>query len=412
MHSLWRRSALLISLALGLLVIRPVHAGPERPRVDPVVTFPQPVEFYQNTSFTIEDNVGYVPSKDRDKLWSFSTATGELLDEDGLTLPDPATASDGYLFPNDRLAIPGWFPNQGILVADVSDPSDLAVTGVITFPHTTNIQGQNIAIDEDNVGYVAGFPDDHLYSFNVNTLMHEDPDGLSLPGNPDRIARAGDLLAMVDTANGQIMVADVSDPTDLKLAGTIDLPGSNVFGSDDNIVFADDGRTGFVSSNGRVLYSFDVVQRTLLDPDGIAFGESGLGTDVAIHDRTVACLSSEGLSFIDASNASDMELISDADFGGDVLIQGAATVAFSATGKKAAAPTIVPDDLVYAFDVSSGRRIAHPVPVGESPNFLTVYQPNNQVAVISTREETIHLIEGLLGYVNYMPMVVSMHQQP
>ena len=70
----------------------------------------------------------------------------------------------------------------------------------VQFP--SNIQGQQIAVDANGyIGYVAGFPDDTLYSFNINTLQLEDPDGLVLPGNPDRIALGGHRLALVDTTN-------------------------------------------------------------------------------------------------------------------------------------------------------------------------------------------------------------------
>ena len=116
-----------------------------------VVEFPDPALFYQNTTFDIDGNVAYVPSFDNDVLWSFSLATGELLDPDGLALPAPGTASDPFLFPNDRLAVPGWFPSQGILVVDVSDPTDLTQVVVIAFPATTNIQGQNVEVDDNGV---------------------------------------------------------------------------------------------------------------------------------------------------------------------------------------------------------------------------------------------------------------------
>jgi len=405
-RSIVRRGGLL-ALLLCLLMLGPTHATPGDDHDEMVVDFPQPAAFYQNTTFTLDGDVGYVPSKDLAKLWSFSTETGDLLDHDGLDLPEPGTASNAYLFADDRLAIPGWFPDQGILVADVSDPSDLTKIGVIDLPDDTNVQGQNVAVDDDGAtGYVAGFPDDHLYAFNVSTLSLADGDGLALPGNPDRIARAGDRLAMVDTANGRIMVADVSDPSDLALAGTIDLPGHNVLGSDDDIVFAGDGETAFVSTNERVLYSFDVAQLELADPDGVSFGDQGLGLDIAIHGDVVACLSSKGLSFIDVSDPSDMALMADADFG-EVLIQGSAQVAFSATGDAVAVPTISPDDLVYTFDVATGEQVAAPFPVSESPNYLTVYQPRNQVGVMCTMGEQIHLIEDLLGTTAYLPLVAN-----
>jgi hypothetical protein len=365
-----------------------------------VVEFPDPALFYQNTTFAIDGDVAYVPSFDNDTLWSFSLASGELLDPDGLALPAPGTASDPFLFPNHRLAIPGWFPSQGIFVADVSDPTDLAQVGVIAFPATTNIQGQNVEIDDNGViGYIAGFPNDTLYSFNINTLSLEDPDGLVLPGNPDRIALAGDRLAIVDTTNGRIMVADVSNPAALALAGVINLPGTNTFGSNDNIVFAADGQTGFVSSNERVLHSFNVVTLSVLDPDGIAFGTQSFGDDVAIQGDTVACVWSRGLAFVDVADPTDMALLSNANFGGTVALQGSATVAFTADGTRAAIPVIYPDDYVYTFEVATGAQVAARFRVDDQPNYLTIFQPGDQVGVLCSGSEAdnVWLIQGLFG---------------
>jgi hypothetical protein len=365
-----------------------------------LVEFPDPALFYQNTTFDSDGNVAYVPSFDNDVLWSFSLATGELLDPDGLAFPAPGTASDPFIFPNDRLAIPGWFPSQGILVADISDPTDLIQIGVIAFPTTTNIQGQNVEIDDNGViGYVAGFPDDTLYSFDVNTLGLEDPNGLILPGNPDRIALAGDRLAIVDTTNGRIMVADVSNPADLALAGVITLPGTNTFGSNDDIVFAADGQTGFVSSNERVLHSFDVVTLSVLDPDGIAFGSQYYGDDLAIHGNTVACVWSRGLTFIDVSDPTDMAIISNANFGGTVALQGNATAAFTADGTRVAIPVVYPDDYVYTFEVATGAQVAPPLLVDDQPNYLTIFQPGDQVGVLCSGNDAdnVWLIQGLFG---------------
>jgi hypothetical protein len=367
-----------------------------------VVDFPDPAAFYQNTTFAIDGDVAYVPSFDDDVLWSFSLVTGELLDPDGLALPAPGTASDPFLFAGDRLAIPGWFPSQGILVADVSDPTNLTQVGIIAFPSTTNIQGQNVEVDDDGViGYVAGFPDDTLYSFNINTLSLEDPDGLALPANPDRIARAGDRVAIVDTTNGRIMVADVSDPANLALAGVITLPGSNTFGSNDNIVFAEGTSIGFVTNNECILYSFDVDTLSLLDPDGLFVGGSQLfGADVAIHGDTVACLYSRGLTFADVSDPSNLVRAADANFGGTIAPQGSATVDFTADGSKAAVPVIYPANLVYTFEVATGDQVSAPFPVDAQPNYLTVYGPGDRLAtLISGSDGKVWLISDLFGAV-------------
>jgi len=363
-----------------------------------IVEFPDPAQFYLNTTFSVSGTVAFVPSFDQDRLWSFSVATGALLDADGLLLPSPGTASDAYLFPGDLAAIPGWFPGQGVYVADVSDPEDLRQAGIIPFGSGTNLQGQNIEVDDNGVvGYVASFPDDTLYSFNVDTLGLEDPDGLALPGNPDRIALAGDRLAIVDTTFGRILVVDVTDPAALVLAGIIELPGANTFNSNDNMVFAADGRTGFVSSNERVLYSFDVQTLTLPDPDGLAFGSQLYGDAIALHGSTVACIWSRGLAFVDAQHPSSLKLISNAKFGTTVAPQGSATVAFTHDGTMAAVPVVYPGNYVYTFEVATGDQVSAPLPVDDQPNFLTILGPADRVGVICSGSDAdnVWLIDGL-----------------
>lgn len=363
-----------------------------------VAEFPDPALFFQNTSFAVDGDVGYVPTFDNDRLWSFSLVTGELLDLDGLALA--GNASDVFVFSKARVAIPGWFPNQSILVVDVTDPTNLSQVGLIDLDSSSNVQGQDIEVAPGGViGFVASFPNDTLFSINVQTLALQDPDGLVLPGNPDRIALAGDRLAMVDTTNGRIMVADVSDPANLALAGIITLPGSPSFGSNDNIVFAADGRTGFVSSNQRVLYSFDVIDLVVLDPNGFPFGNQSFSGNIAIHGDTVACVWSRGLVFVDAGDPTNLSLISNAAFGEVVAPQGSATTAFTADGTGAAMPVIFPADRVYTFDVSSGEQTSAPFAVDDQPNFLTMLSPGNRVGVLCSGNDAdnIFLISELFG---------------
>ena len=115
------------------------------------------------------------------------------------------------------------------------------------------------------IGFIASFPDDTLYSFNVETMTLVDPDGVALPPKPDRIAIAGDRIAIADSSDGRIFVCDVSDPSDMVFVGSIGLQQGTTFGSNDNIVFADDGVTGFITSNQRRLFSFDVTTLDVLD---------------------------------------------------------------------------------------------------------------------------------------------------
>jgi len=365
-----------------------------------VVEFPDPGSFYGNTTFAVDSGVGYVPTYDSDVLWSFSVETGELLDPDGLPLPPPGTATDPFIFPGDRLVIPGWFPGAAALVADVSDPANLTQVGIISFPDTTNIQGQNVEVDDNGyIGYVAGFPDDKLYSFNINTLSLEDPDGLALPGNPDRIALGGDRVALVDTTNGRIMVADVTDPANMTLAGVIELPGNNNFNSDDSIVFAADGRTGFVTDNDCVLHSFDVISLTVLDPDGLSVAGSQYSSGrIARYGDTLACLYSRGLTFVDASDPTNLSVTCQADFGGTVSTSPGGTVAFTADGTKLAVPVVYPGARLYAIDVASGDLVSGPFDVDLYPFYTTVYGPGDRVGtLISNGDAKIWLVSGLFG---------------
>ncbi|RJP40679.1 MAG: hypothetical protein C4547_02440 [Phycisphaerales bacterium] len=385
-----------VFVALAVCDAMPANVHAQGARVfDP----PDPANFFQNTTFAIDGRIGYVPTFGRDMLWSFDVLTGRIIDPDGLVLPG-VNASDPFLTAGERLVIPGWFPNQAVLVADISNPADLKVAGVIPVVGQVNIQGQNIEMSAGGIiGFVASFPNDTLYSFNVDTMSLEDPDGLALPGNPDRIALAGDRLALVDTTNGRIMVADVSNPANLTLAGVITLPGGNSFGSNDNIVFAADGRTGFVSNQQRAIHSFDVVSLSVVDPDGLPFGTQGFGDHVALHGDTLAAIYSRGLTFVDVSDPADMHIISEAQFGGTVAPQGDARVAFSRDGTRAAMPVIFPAMRVYVFDVATGAQAANPFPVDDQPNFLTVFQPGDRVGVACSGidADNVYLIHNLVS---------------
>ncbi len=366
-----------------------------------LVEFPDPAKFYQNSSFTLDGGVAYVPTYDNDTLWSFGSVSGKLLDPDGLALPAPGTASNGYLFPGKKLAIPGWFPSQAVFVADVSDPFDLKQAGIISFPGTTNIQGQQIAVDDNGyIGYVAGFPNDTLYSFNLQTMQLEDPDGVVLPGNPDRIALGADhRLAIVDTTNKRIIVADVSDPANLAVAGTIALPGAGSFSSNDTIALAEDGHTGYVASDNRILYSFDLLTLTLLDPDGVSFGTQGGSYGVVVHGNRAACPWDRGLTFFNISDPTNLAVICNANFGGTVAPQGDATVAFSQDGTLAAMPVVYPGNYVYTFYVETGAQYATRYEVSAQPNQLVVYGEGDLVGVLCNNGDAskIWIIDGLLG---------------
>jgi hypothetical protein len=364
-----------------------------------VVHFPQPGGLFGEASFAVGGATGFVPTVNDDVLWSFSLTTGALLDADGLALPTsgiPGTAPTGaYYFPVGRVALPGSFPSQGVLVADVSDPSHLEQAGVITFPSTASLQTQEIVVDASGrVGFIASRTDHMLYSFDVLSLTLLDQ--LALPGTAAHIALAGNRLAMLDTTDSSILVADVSDPDNLALVGSIALPIGTVLTSYSDVGFATDGRTGFASSLDRVLFSFDVQTLGLLDPDGVVYGATSFGSDIAIHGHSIACVSSRGLSFIDASDPTQLRVMAEADFGGVAAMQSAATAAFSSDGLIAAVPTIFPGNQIHAFDVATGAPVGLPFAVDAQPNFTAALGTTDRLGVVCSMSGSLWLIDGLL----------------
>jgi hypothetical protein len=385
-----------VALSAGLALLSGLGVGRVSGQTAVVFDPPDPAHFFEETQFAIIGNAGFVPAFDSSKLWSFSLTTGELLDPDGLTLQN----YEGYVtvFPGSRLVVGPYQP----AVVDASDPTQLLQIGTLW-----GIAGENIAEDANGVnGYMAtywGTPPGKLFSFNVQTVQVEDE--LALPGDPLKIARGGHRVAIVDMTHEGIMVADVSDPHNLYFVGSIAFPQSTSFSSSNNIVFAADGRTGFIASTGRVLYSFDVIDMQLLDLNGLSFGAPGpqsWGTRIAIHDNLVACVwTGGGLAFVDVSNPHDLTILGNADFGESVLIQGAATPAFTPDGTKVALPTIAPGTYVYTFNVPTGSQVAPRFPVASNPNYTVVLPTGNRVIVACTSagySSNVWLISGLLDY--------------
>ena len=361
---------------------------------------PGPSSFVENTSFASSGGTGFVTTFDSDFLWSFDLASGQLLDPDGLSLT--GTSSDVFLFQGGRAAIPGNFPSSGtswgVWIADVSDPADMQTAGLIPLPSTSCISGQNVVVDEDGqTGYISSFTDDRLYSFDTQTPGLVDPDGVGLPGNPMNIGIAGDRIVILDSTTPAIVVVDASNPDALAVEGSIPLPSGATFSSSNNVVMSGDGHTGFVASNQRVLYSFDISGMVMLDPDGQSFGTMLYGGNIALKGTTVACIYSRGLSFIDVSDPSQMSPLSEADFGEVVAPQGAATVAFNGSGNRAAVPVIYPGNYVYSFDVASGQQYMPRYQVDAQPNHLTVFGDDDVIGTVCSSESSVWMISGMLG---------------
>jgi hypothetical protein len=361
---------------------------------------PPPSNLFQNSGLAVAGDALFVAGADYDVLWSFSLATGRLLDHEGLWLPAPALASNPHLFASSRLVVPGWFPQQALLVADVHDPAALRLAGTIALPPTSNVQGMLPHTADGAVGFVASFGDDHLYSFDAQALRLLDADGLALPGNPDRTVLASGpapRILAVDTTAGAIMVVDVSTPSALRLAGTVTIPGAH-FSSANTLTLAADGRTVFLTSQDRTLWSVDSTAPALLDADGLALGKDGGGLSVAIDERDgqrrLAVLSQQGVSLVDAANPSRLSLLREVDFGSPVLIQGDANAVFSADGSLLAVPLVAPQMALAIVDVASGRLRGTLLRVGEQPNHLERLGDDRLAVICAGKPYGVWVVDG------------------
>lgn len=366
---------------------------------------PPPANTYQNSSFATAGSVVFLPTDDADAIWSFDTANGQPLDPDGLVLPAPGLASNPAVVGQDLLAVAGWFPQQGVAVIDTADPANLQLRGVVAVPPTASVQGMEIWSADGRHAWVASFADDRLYGFDARELRLLDPGGLPLPGNPDRgllaVSPSGPRLLLVDTQGGQVMVVDVAQPNQPRVTGVITLPGSPVFGSSNYPAVAADGRSGFLVSQQRRLYSFDLETLSLLDPHGLEFGTRGAGLSPAVLDlpdgrRQLAALSQNGVALIDASAPRALRLTGFADLGGAALLQGDARAVFSPDGRFAAFPVILPQMALAAVDAVTGRQLGL-VQVGAQPNFTARLGADHIGVLCSATPDGIWMIDGLFG---------------
>jgi hypothetical protein len=366
---------------------------------------PAPANTFQNSTFTSDGKVLYLASDDADRLWSFDLATATLLDGDGLELPGPGLASNPTLLTDGLLAVPGWFPDQGIAVVDVRDPRALRLHGVVSVPATASVQGMEVWSADGKVGWVASFPDDRLYAFDAQALRLLDPAGLPLPGNPDRAALArtpaGPRLVLVDTEGGRLMVVDIGAPTAPRVAGVIAFPEAATFGSSNYPVIAADGTTGFVVSQQRRLYSFDVATVSLLVPEGLLVGSDGAGLSPSVVDlpggqRRVAAVTQKGVALVDATAPRSLRSTGFANLDGAALVQGDARAVFSPDGRWATFAVLLPQMALAAVDAVSGQSLGI-VPVGGQPNF-TARVGDDRVAVLcSATPDGVWLVDGLFA---------------
>ena len=355
------------------------------------MSFPANARFYQSSTFATEGDEGFVTSTDG-RVWSFSLVTGALLDADGLTLPAFSVGATTTAFSTRRLAVEAFvLPNQGYFIVGTGNPAQLECLGFL--PVIGGINAQPVVVDQSGrFGFVAS-TDGTLNAFDVVDMALEDPDGLVLPGQPNGIARSGERLAIVDRAGAQIHVVDASVPAHLELIGSIPIPGAPAFANNE-IVFAHDGRTGFVSTRDQVLHSFDIFDLCVLDPDGLAYGSFlSFATNTAISGRTVACLWGAGIALVDVSDPTDLRLRADVAFPPQGAVQGSATLAFSQDGRRVAAPLILPDYELRSFELRAGQQVGGPVPVAAQPNQLTTLKGTDRVAALCT--DTIWLVDGL-----------------
>ena len=102
------------------------------------------------------------------------------------------------------------------------------------FDATGQVNGNAVATS-GNVGYMvasSGGPNPpKLYSFDLSSKSGSrpklDPDGVTLPGQGKRIAIHGSRVYVVtDSTSAQLVIVDVSDPSDLKITKQIGLPAA------------------------------------------------------------------------------------------------------------------------------------------------------------------------------------------
>jgi hypothetical protein len=361
------------------------------------VQIPRGTNLFNEHEFAIVDGVGYInlwrPQLGRARLYSFSLTSGALLDPDGLSVrgDQPVRAS------NARLVM-GVSP-PAVVVVDISESDDLKLVGAIPLPCGDALSEKGICMAPDgHTGFLptlnGSLPALHgcVNSFDIDTMSLLDPDGVTLPG-PPRLSGLGDgMLALVESAGAHVYGVDVSDPSNLQLAWTLNLPGVGF----SEVEISDDRQTAFVQTLQGVVYSIDLATGTLLDPDGLDL--SGPGNSwLDHHGDVLACGVGPVLCFIDTSDPSSLQLLSTSpqQFVGQQSNWGGS--AFSPNGSLFAAASFILPEQLSAIDSATGAVVGTPVGVGAYPSFVATFGTDDRVAVLCTGEDAIRLIYGLLG---------------
>ncbi|MCP4217058.1 MAG: hypothetical protein GY765_20590 [bacterium] len=430
---------------------------PQYPTEPTIVIFepPETTECFISTIFAIDGNTGFFSGMHK-KLWSFSLITGEALDADGFELGHSSHAFP-YIFPNHRLAIPclydknsqttyaesrtasetamsphspalskrrapmpGSMPGSmagvehmerqaqpyfqwGIQVVDISNPADMTDLGIISFEKDL-LRVQNIEVDDDGkTGYIAGSRYNKLYAFDITIpgIVAEE----SLPGSPDQIKKVDDNILIKSFPGGNIIVVDVSNPAEMRLKGTIDIPGGDFYSSQ-NIVTTADNKFGFVCKDSYI-WSFDIDNLSLCDGDGLLAGEVPLA--LSIQDNTIVCCfasmgyaAERSIVFYDVSDPYNITEKFWGKFDHPAALVLGARVDFSADGQLAAVPYHLPDEAVYVFKTSTGELVKKiPIP-GSRLGHLNVFGSRDILGVVKFSDYASGLDSRVYLLHNYM----------
>ncbi|MCP4213690.1 MAG: hypothetical protein GY765_03490, partial [bacterium] len=414
--------------------------APVYPTEPTIASFQPPysTECFEETVFAVDGDTGFYSGRDS-KLWSFSLVDGATLDLDGFDIGGDFH-SPPFVFSNHRLAIPflydinaqstpamahspsvsplsncrvslsGVKPMKrqsdpyfqwGIRVVDVSDPTDMVDLGIISF-NGELLQAENIEVDADGrTGYIAGFRFNKLYAFDILDMQVVGEE--SLPGNPDHIKKAGTNVLIETYPAGDIIVVDVANREDMRVKGTIDVPGGKFY-SGQNIVTSADNTFGFVGKDDK-MWSFDIETLSICDEDGLTF--ENIPSKLSIHGETVgACIpvhiiAEEPVVFVDVSDPYNLKEKVRCQFSTPIFIAGPARVDFSSDGQLAAIGVSKPEGAVYIFKTQTGELV-RTIPTPGMIAYLDVFGSRDLIGALKISSNLGGLDSKVYLLHNYM----------
>jgi hypothetical protein len=274
-----------------------------------------------------------------------------------LDVSDPSNMSilDSLGGAANTLHISGDVAYAGYTVVDISDPSDLKI---LSFPPPTVFVGASRRIAVANgLAHTAGYTIGGFDTFDVSDLpVITHTGGAPLPGNKAGVGAKGDVaffagqnftsidvsdptqptvlaqvpagvpfascgggrdvqvvgdIAFRSGSNATLCAIDISDPSDMKILGTVDTDGQGyglTVAGDVAYVILDIGELFAIDiSNAADLKILDSLK---LDPDAKPHDPN----DVAVSDGVAYVTTKKHLSSVDVSDPSDLKLIGDIPF--------------------------------------------------------------------------------------------------